>query len=173
MASVDDVQYVPLAEAHLSTLMEIEVEAYPEPWSLGMFRDEIRNRLSWFYVVLRQGAIIGYGGFWLVLDEAHLTSVTVRQCDRGRGYGKRLLHFLLAKAKELGVRVVTLEVRRSNERAQRLYLENGFRSVGIRKGYYSQSNEDAIVMMVEFPRKQESPGESEGEPTVPTEEANA
>lgn len=139
-----------IAETHLDRILEIEVEAYPEPWTEGMFRDEIRNAYSHFFVVMLDDALVGYGGFWQVMDEAHITSVTVRDTYRGRGFGRRLIEYLLHEAEVAGARIATLEVRVSNVRARNLYLQYGFRPVGLRKNYYPKSNEDAIVMLKEL-----------------------
>ncbi|HQM33732.1 MAG TPA: ribosomal protein S18-alanine N-acetyltransferase [Candidatus Hydrogenedentes bacterium] len=144
------VEFVTLAEAYLDEMMEIELEAYPEPWSRGMFREEIRNNRSYFYVMLQDGQLAGYGGFWLVLDEAHITSVTVRDSLRGRGLGRRLTQHLLEVAEGVGAHIATLEVRESNVRAQNLYKAFGFRQIGRRRGYYPKSGEDAIVMLLEL-----------------------
>lgn len=144
------VRFVPLSEAHFDAIMAIETEAYPEAWTRGMFRDEFRSRLSVFCVMMRGEDVAGYGGFWLVLDEAHITSVTIRKSDRGKGFGRMLLRYLLDLARERGVRLATLEVRASNQVARQLYLTEGFRQVGLRKGYYSKSNEDAVVMLKEL-----------------------
>lgn len=143
-------EYYPLDDCHLDQIMEIELEAYPEPWSRGMFREEIRNERSYFCVAIMNGVLVGYSGFWLVLDEAHVTSVTVAKGYRGRGYGRAQTLHLLEMAVERGARAVTLEVRDSNAHARDLYESLGFRAVGLRKGYYSKSHEDAIVMMKEL-----------------------
>ncbi|MBX7255000.1 MAG: ribosomal protein S18-alanine N-acetyltransferase [Candidatus Hydrogenedentes bacterium] len=142
--------FVPIEPKHIHALLEIESEAYPEPWTEGMFREEARSYRSHFYVVFMGDLIIGYGGFWLVLDEAHITSVTIRNEYRGIGYGRRLLDFLLAKAVEVGARMATLEVRVSNHRARVLYERAGFRPVGLRKNYYPKTGEDAVVMLKEL-----------------------
>jgi len=143
--------FVPLAEEHLDAILRIELEAYPEPWSRGMFYDELRNNRSYFFVALdAAGAVTGYCGFWLVLDEAHITSVAVRADERGRGIGREVLAFLLDRAQEAGARMATLEVRESNEAARALYADFGFLDVGRRKGYYPTTNEDAVLMLKEF-----------------------
>jgi ribosomal-protein-alanine N-acetyltransferase len=139
-----------IAAEHLDQILEIEVEAYPEPWTEGMFRDEIRNAYSHFFVAMLGDTLVGYGGFWQVMDEAHITSVTVRDTYRGRGFGRRLIEYLLHEAEAAGARIATLEVRVSNVRARNLYLQYGFRPVGLRKNYYPKSNEDAIVMLKEL-----------------------
>lgn len=144
-------QYHLLREEFLPALMDIEKEAYPEPWTVGMFREEMRSKRSYFYTAWMGGALVGYSGFWLVLDEAHITSLTVRRDYRGYGYGREQLMHLLSIAEECGVRTFTLEVRESNERARKLYESVGFRAVGMRKGYYSSTREDAVVMLKESP----------------------
>lgn len=142
--------FVPLANPHIEQLMPIEVEAYPEPWTSGMFRDEIRSNRSYFRVVTIDDDLVGYCGFWLVLDEAHITHVTVAKAYRGLGYGREQLHHLLDEAHRREARVATLEVRESNARARALYESLDFRVVGLRKGYYAKTSEDAVVMMKEL-----------------------
>ena len=144
------VQFMPLAEAYLDAVMETELEAYPESWSRNMFLEEIRNNRSYFYVMLLEKELAGYGGFWLVLDEAHITSVTVVKRFRGRGLGRRLTLYLLDVARRAGARIATLEVRESNREAQNLYETIGFRQIARREGYYPKSGEDALVMLLEL-----------------------
>ena len=143
-------KFVLLQEKHLDQIMEVELEAYPEPWTPGMFREEMRSSRSYFCLAFAEGQFVGYGGYWLVLDEAHITSVTVAAHQRGRGYGREQVLHLLESAKEQGARIATLEVRESNNPARHLYDSLGFCSVGLRKGYYSKTNEDAVVMVKEL-----------------------
>ncbi len=144
------IEFTTLHEEHLDAIMDIEIEAYPEPWTRGMFNEECRSPRSHFYVMLLGHEMVGYGGFWLVLDEAHITSVTVTKQMRGRGYGRALTEFLLDRAAAARARMTTLEVRASNVTAQELYRSFGFRSVGLRKGYYPKNGEDAVVMLKEL-----------------------
>ncbi len=139
--------YAALEERHLGDILPIEAEAYPEAWTEGMFRDEMRSPRSYFRVVYAGETLIGYCGFWLILDEAHITSVTVAQAFRGNGYGREQLVHLLETARGQGAVLATLEVRESNIPAKTLYEGLGFRRVGVRKGYYSKTNEDALVML--------------------------
>ncbi|PCJ54681.1 MAG: ribosomal-protein-alanine N-acetyltransferase [Candidatus Hydrogenedentota bacterium] len=138
--------YEALREEHINLLMDIELEAYPEPWTRGMFRDEIRNTRSYFFLARRSKQLIGYAGFWLILDEAHITSVTVSQDHRGLGYGREQMYHLNQLAQDAGAKTITLEVRESNLPARKMYESMGFMPVGRRKGYYSRSGEDAIIM---------------------------
>lgn len=139
--------YEPLNEEILGRVLAIEVEAYPEPWTAGMFRDEMRNSRSYFRIAYYNDSFVGYCGFWLVVDEAHITSVTVDAEYRGMGFGREQLTHLLITAVARGAKVATLEVRASNTVARTLYETAGFRPVGTRRGYYSKTNEDAIVML--------------------------
>lgn len=130
----------------LDQILEIEQEAFPEPWTRGMFSQEISSPMSHFYVALLDDTLVGYGGFWRVVDEAHITSVTVRKECRGRGYGRVITDFILRTAAREGLVRATLEVRVTNVIAQNLYKGLGFEKTGMRKGYYRKTNEDAIIM---------------------------
>jgi ribosomal-protein-alanine N-acetyltransferase len=147
---METLQFEVLQEKHLDEVMPIEQEAYPEPWTIGMFRQDIHNPSAHFYVACIGDTLVGYVGMWRAVDEAHITSVTVRQDYRGRRLGCALVEFILNVARRIGLRYATLEVRESNLRAQRLYYKMGFNNVGRRKGYYHKTNEDAIVMSREI-----------------------
>lgn len=140
------VQIKRLAQEHIEPLLEIENEAYPDPWKHSMFQQEITNSTSYFYVLLREEEIVGYGGFWLMLDEAHITKVTVAGGHRGQGIGRKLMLHLLLEAEAKGANTARLEVREHNAAARGLYERLGFRAVGLRKGYYAKTNETAVVM---------------------------
>ena len=150
VSEASKLEFVPLAEEHLDAIMAVELEAYPEPWTMGMFREEMRSTRSYFSVALKGTELVGYAGFWLVLDEAHITSVTVNKKFRGMGFGREQTLNLLEEAQRRDARVATLEVRESNEAARSLYESLGFSPAGLRKGYYSKTNEDAIVMTKEL-----------------------
>lgn len=141
------VQVARFAEEHIAAVLRLEEESYTDPWSEGMLRQELTNHASHFYVLLEENTIIGYGGFWLLIDEAHITKLTVAEAFRRKGLGAGLLQFLLRRAIWLGAATVRLEVRESNVAARKLYECTGFKPVGVRKGYYARSNENAIVML--------------------------
>ncbi len=90
--------------------------------------------------------IVGFVGFWIMADEAHITSIAVRETYRGQGVGELLLISAIDMAAELQTRIVTLEVRVSNAIAQSLYVKYGFTQVGVRRGYYTDNREDAVLM---------------------------
>ncbi len=93
-----------------------------------------------------KGPIVGYAGMWMMIDEAHITTIAIRKEWRGHGFGELLLASLIESAAEISAQRLTLEVRRSNETAQNLYRKYGFRQEGVRPRYYSDDNEDAYIM---------------------------
>lgn len=138
---------IPMREEHLGGVLEIERQSFPTPWSKQAFLGELRdNELAHYYVCLQGDKVTGYAGMWIIFDEAHVTNIAVHPDYRGRKIGKALLLNLMEQALRLGAERITLEVRPSNKVAQELYRKLGFRPVGIRKGYYTDTNEDAIIM---------------------------
>ena len=125
----------------------IESASFSTPWPDYAFKQELQtNHLAHYLVVRAGGETIGYGGMWLMVDEAHVTTFAVLPEWRRRGAGARLMLAMMDLARELNARVVTLEVRLSNHAARSLYGRFGFRPVGIRPRYYSDNNEDALIM---------------------------
>lgn len=151
-------RFVTLAHEHIPLLLPIEHEAYPDPWTHGMFRQEIENGASQFFVMRVGRDLVGYGGFWLLLDEAHLTKLTITEPYRRQGLGIRLMRYLLRHAEMLGATAMRLEVRESNIAALRLYEKLGFEEVHRRKGYYAKTDETAIVMAKSFGNVSEAKG---------------
>ncbi|MFC4302428.1 ribosomal protein S18-alanine N-acetyltransferase [Cohnella boryungensis] len=152
----------------VAAVVEIEHEAFTAPWSEEAFRNELTHNLFAKYMVMElDDTVIGYGGMWLILDEAHVTNIAVREKYQGQGLGKALLRELMRTAQFLGARRMTLEVRVSNDRAQSLYRKMGFYSSGVRPNYYSDNLEDALIMWAELdPRNigdEETAGTAEGE----------
>ena len=131
----------------------IEREAYKSPWSQFAYKEELADNGMAFYLVLcekeREDVVIGYGGFWKVLDEGHITKVTISCKYRGQGLSKILLQGMLELEKSLGIQRSTLEVRVSNEKAIGLYKKLGFSDSGIRPKYYADG-EDALIMWREL-----------------------
>lgn len=135
---------------HLDQVEEIEKVSFPTPWTRSSFTDELlRNDFAHYIVAVHESAVIGYGGMWHILDEAHITNVAVRPDCRGKNIGKALMLEIIRQAVTMGVNSMTLEVRPSNKAARRLYHVLGFEERGVRKRYYSDTNEDAIIMWKE------------------------
>jgi ribosomal-protein-alanine N-acetyltransferase len=140
-------RYQSLANHHIETLLRIEEEAYPDPWTKGMFRQELTSPTSRFYVAYKGEDLVGYGGFWFIVDEAHITKLTVVEPQRCKGYGAEILGYLLRRGVEEGATTARLEVRESNTPARKLYEQAGFSEAGLRKGYYRRTGESAVVMV--------------------------
>jgi ribosomal-protein-alanine N-acetyltransferase len=134
-------------------LLEVQVierESFTTPWPPHAYRQELENNRLAQYIVARCGdTIVGFAGIWLLVDEAHVTTFATRRSWRRQGIGDRLLLALLDLARTRGAHEATLEVRPSNIPARRLYEKYGFKVVGVRPRYYSDDNEDALIMTTE------------------------
>lgn len=139
----------PMGLGDLEEVLGLEERVFPSPWTRGMFLAELEASGSRYLVCRLEGELVGYGGVRVFLDEAHLMNLAVREDLRRRGIGSFILARLIREAAVLGARLMTLEVRRSNFPAISLYEKFGFRVVGVRRGYYSDNGEDALVMEVE------------------------
>ncbi len=134
----------------LPEVQVIERESFSTPWPPHAYRQEIEtNRLAHYIVARYDDVIVGFAGIWLLVDEAHVTTFATRRAWRRQGIGERLLLALLDLARTRGAHEATLEVRPSNLPARRLYEKYGFKVVGLRPRYYSDDNEDALIMTTE------------------------
>jgi ribosomal-protein-alanine N-acetyltransferase len=142
-----EVSLTPMRRRHLRSVLRIEAQVYPRPWSLGLFMSELALRSSRVYVVARvSGGVVGYAGLMFSGSDAHVTTIAVDPEFHRLGVGTRLLLALARSAVARGATGLTLEVRMGNEGAQALYRRFGFVPAGIRKNYYVETNEDALVM---------------------------
>ncbi len=134
----------------LDSVLDIEALSFPTPWSRRSFTTELTENVYAHYIVVEyESRVIGYSGMWVILDEAHITNIAVHPEFRRRGLGEKIMREMMERAKSRGATRMTLEVRVSNSAAQDLYRKLGFVARGIRKGYYSDTNEDAIVMWLD------------------------
>lgn len=134
----------------IAAVQEVERASFPVPWPASAFRHELTQNRNARYVVARDGdRVVGYAGIWLMVDEAHITTFAVHPDLRRRRIGERLLQRLFDLAAELAAEWLTLEVRASNIAAQALYEKYGFRRAGVRRRYYSDNGEDAVIMWTE------------------------
>jgi ribosomal-protein-alanine N-acetyltransferase len=142
-----DVFLVPMRRRHLRAVLRIESLVYPRPWTLSLFLSELALRSTRVYTVARVGGeVVGYAGLMLSGPDAHVTTIAVDPEWQRRGVGARLLLNMARQAVERGAAHLTLEVRVTNKAAQDLYRAFGFRPAGVRKNYYVETNEDALVM---------------------------
>jgi len=132
---------------HVRSVLRIEEQVYPRPWSSSLFLSELALRSSRSYSIARVGReVVGYAGVMISFEDAHVTTIAVDPAWHRHHIGSRLLLNIARDARERGAKHLTLEVRVSNEPAQKMYRTFGFRPAGIRKGYYVETNEDALVM---------------------------
>ncbi len=124
----------------------VEEDCFTDPWSKESIRKELKNDLARYLVAELDNKIVGYVGVWFVVDEGHITNVAVHSDYRGKKIGDKLVKEMVKLCKESKLVAMTLEVRSSNTVAQNLYRKYGFKMGGIRKEYYSDNKEDAIIM---------------------------
>lgn len=140
-----DITTAPMTLADLEAVIGIEASAFEQPWSTHSFRTELmKNDLAYYLVAKVGDRIAGYGGIWVIINEAHLTTLAVDRAYRRLGVASTMLQALIEKAFTMGARRITLEVRPSNSAARRLYEKFGFTARGVRKNYYI--DEDGLVM---------------------------
>lgn len=131
----------------IDPILEIEKVSFPSPWTRETFLTELKEKNSSHFLVAKsEGRVVGYAGFWLIFNEAHITNLAVHPGYRKKKIGERLIRLLLKLAVSKGAKRATLEVRPSNLTAQNLYKKFSFEIGGIQKGYYSDTGEDALVM---------------------------
>ncbi len=140
----------PMVEADLEKVVEIEKASMPSPWSKELFDEELKREAAHYFVLEVEGKVAGYMGYWEAPEEAHIINLAIGPAFRNRGLGLEMMKHCMDYARERGAKLATLEVRQSNEAAQRLYEKADFRVVAIRKKYYSDNQEDAVVMIKEI-----------------------
>lgn len=150
------VDIIPMEMRHLDEILAIEDAVFSTPWTRGMFEQEIQRRDvlqgpgSYAVVAIHEGEVIAYSIAWLLLDEVHLVNIAVRSDHQEHGVGTLLLNHLIDEACRTGKIIITLEVRESNIAAQAFYRGLLFREIGVRRGYYSDNRENAVLMILDL-----------------------
>jgi [ribosomal protein S18]-alanine N-acetyltransferase len=140
-------QIEPMCSEDIPRVLEIEAVSFSTAWPANAFTNELNeNKLAHYYVGRLDGKVVAYGGIWVILEDSHITTIAVQPEHRGYGLGEQLLIHLLDEAMTRGASWITLEVRETNDVAQRLYRKYGFTNVSVRRAYYSDNNENAVVM---------------------------
>lgn len=139
-------QIRPMTQNDCEQVAAIEAVSFSIPWSLKAFTDTVEKDNFRYFVADEAGEILGYCGFLFVLDEAEIPNVCVKSSARKQGVGKKMMNALIEEAKKLGISTLFLEVRESNAAARALYKSLGFIEDGIRKNFYEQPVEHAILM---------------------------
>lgn len=146
-----EIKIQPMQKSEVEEVLKIEEQAYGDHhWSKDSFYGELSNDLAHYYSAYdNQGNLAGYAGVWQILDEAHITTIAIKPELKRRKIGEALLNKILEECYKNEIKYITLEVRVSNVPAIRLYEKYGFKSLGTRKGYYQNNNEDALIMWTE------------------------
>lgn len=141
-------EITPMKLEDLSDVLEIEVLAFATPWSRSSFLYELLENERALYLVAKNESnrVLGYVGMWIVFDEGHITNLATHPNFRRLGIANKLMNELVRVSKEMGVHYLTLEVRRTNNSAHDLYQKMGFVHMGVRRKYYLDNNEDALIM---------------------------
>ncbi|SDK38396.1 ribosomal protein S18-alanine N-acetyltransferase [Sediminibacillus albus] len=135
----------------IDQVMQVEAVSFGTPWTRDIFLNELNeNPYAIYFVMEKAGVVIGYCGLWVIIDEAQITNIAILPEYRGRKFGKALFHFVMNQAIALGAGQLSLEVRVSNIPAQNMYKKFGLVPGGIRKNYYTDNYEDALVMWVKL-----------------------
>ncbi len=148
--------------ADVEGVAAVEAATFPTPWSRDAFESEMKNVAARYLVAEKAGRVIGYAGAWIILDESHITNIAVLKDERGQGIGRKLTYGLMQYLSNLGAAYATLEVRKSNEVAQNLYKSLGFIKLGVRKRYYEDNGEDALIMVCDHMPEADPDFEEEG-----------
>jgi ribosomal-protein-alanine N-acetyltransferase len=136
-----------MQDGDIPAVLEIETVSFVSTWPPNAFMNELHdNKLAHYFVGRLDGRIVAYGGIWVILEDSHVTTIAVHPDLRGQRLGEEMLIHLLDEAIARSASWITLEVRESNDVAQRLYRKYGFTVVSTRRGYYSDNNESALVM---------------------------
>lgn len=144
---MSDTRIRDMSSADIDRVLTVEEACFTIPWSRTAFEAELAdNDLAHYFVVEAEGQVVGYAGTWIILDEAHVTNVAVLPTYQRRGFGETLMNALMELARAKGAICMTLEVRVSNTDAQRLYRRLGFVVRGLRRQYYTDTQEDALIM---------------------------
>jgi ribosomal-protein-alanine N-acetyltransferase len=148
---METIKIRPMTRDDVEAVVSIEESAYGEHhWSGASFYNEISNNLAHYFCAVDQNDnLIGYSGCWQILEEAHITTIAVASAHRRKHIGEALLINIINNCRENKIKYITLEVRISNTPAIKLYEKYGFKSLGTRKAYYQDNNEDALIMWTE------------------------
>ncbi|GLC90205.1 ribosomal protein S18-alanine N-acetyltransferase [Lysinibacillus piscis] len=147
---MSNITYRKMVSADVPTVYEIECATFPTPWTLDSFYHEMHENEYAYYIVAvdEEEHIVGFCGMWMVIDAAQITNVAVVEAARGQGIGEGLMREAMDVARQHNMDVMSLEVRVTNTVAKTLYRKLYFRDGGLRKGYYTDNGEDALVMWV-------------------------
>ena len=151
IVNLSEITISPMSKDDVESVVQIESEAYGKHhWAKSSFYDEMSNNLAKYYVAkLPDGELVGYAGTWHIIDEGHITTIAVKKEYLRNHIGEAIIQKIIEDCYKNNIKYLTLEVRVSNTPAIKLYEKYGFQSLGTRKGYYQDNNEDALIMWTE------------------------
>ncbi len=138
----------PMEEEDLMRVGEIEKLSFSFPWSVNFFSLELKKKkFAHYWVIELNEVMVGYGGYWKIKNEAHLVNLAIHPYYHRKGLGGKLLRHLLGDAQNNGLKIVTLETRESNKKAQRFYEKFGFKKIAVHPHYYQDADENAFIYL--------------------------
>ena len=143
---MSEIRIYPFSTLYVDSLVSISKLCFHSAWDKESFKNELQNGLARYVVAVVDNIAVGFGGMWIIIDEGHITNIGVHPEYRGIGIGDKILSSLISICRDENVCSMTLEVRASNYIAQNLYKKYGFVSEGVRKAYYEDNQEDALIM---------------------------
>ena len=143
---MEQLQVVRAGIGDFADLRRLERECFSLPWPCGVLWEDLCSKQSRYFLLRQSRETLGYAGLWMILDEAHINKICISPAHRRKGYGKFLLQGVLRQVWQLGADSLTLEVRKTNAAAIALYTGLGVEVEGVRKGYYEETGEDALIM---------------------------
>lgn len=147
MKQNDDILITPMTAEYIDDVYRISKLSFPVAWSKESLANEIsKNKHAVYVIAIKDNMVLGYGGMWIIVDECHITNIAVHPEFRRIGIGNAIMLHLKEICRQRYVNFMTLEVRDSNVAAQNMYKKNGFFKVGVRKKYYTDNDEDALIM---------------------------
>ena len=143
-----DIIITPMTEELVEDVYKVEISAFSHPWSIDSFYEEVKNPLAKYFVLIKGNKAVGYVGLWHILDEGHITNIAIKKEFQGQSYSNYLMQAIIDYKTKNNLAFLTLEVRESNIRAQKLYEKYNFKKIGERKKYY-ENNETAFLYSLE------------------------
>ena len=141
-----NVEIRPMQRGDIDAVFALECLCFRSPWSRASLAGELRNHLAHYFVLLENDVLVGYGGMWVLFEEAHVTNIGIHPDHRRKGYARQLLQRMMRHALSLGAEMMTLEVRETNLGAQALYAQMEFEQEGYRPRYYEDTGEAALLL---------------------------
>ncbi len=162
--NLEHIRLKPMTEVHLTRVLEIEGDVFSTPWTSEMFAQEVEGHLgSRPVVAILLGKVVGYAIAWFFDDDVHLVNIAVTRRLQSKGIGRLLVNDVVGESRKRSKEIITLEVRAGHAGVQAFYRTFGFRGIGLRKGYYSDNREDAVLMILELDRQARAHRAGKGE----------